>query len=300
MKSGAAAGVALVVVLAAGGCASRLAAPEVGRNRGRIEPASALPAHPRVQIYRVDADGIAARMHEAEAPLDARARFETGPLAPGPYVLALRSATLPLSLTSLRVEGPTTAVLRPVTDTAPLLQLRIEPPRDSAGPIEVRLTHEATTEVVVDRREATIQPGGFVTLRGLRPGRWRVDLPRLGWTTEIILVAGAGARDFVLDPPPLPESAAVVTGVITDLRADPAPGLAVTIRPLAPDTGDAQAWGRLATSDRDGAYRVVGVAPGPSHLRVERRERLHRRIPAPRAVTIPPSGEVRLGFVVEP
>jgi hypothetical protein len=255
------------------------------------------PQHARIAVYRVTEGGVVERMQRADIEVDSDGRFQSEPLNPDRYLFAMRSPGRPPSIMRVRVPPapPMTLVAR-----APLGQARLEIRRnaDATAPVSVLLSRVDEGLPVVDRRSATV--GDAVSLiEGLTPGRWRLDVLGTGSTTEIEVPEAPKHITLTLANPPIGVGAEM-KGRVMRTDGSPAAGLAVTVRPLAEDGSAALAWGRFALTNSDGGYHLVALPPGPALLRIESRDAVFRRVPAPEIVTIPPSGGVDRSFVVAP
>ncbi len=269
-----------------------------GTIAGRLEGASSLSPGSRVEVYCEGPGSTAVPLPFADAKLDTLGRFRTGPLPPGRYVLVWRGDEAPPSITATRVPAPGPAEMQPIVASG-LVQLRIDLPAAAREPVRCRLTEAAPPERVPDRRDVLVEPRSPRFVRGLRPGRWRIDLPTVGASTEIDLPAGVSQRQVSLDFPPIAPGAEL-DGRVTLLDGSPCGPVAVTARRVSEPGSGGEAWARFAMTDAEGRYRILGLPPGPCMVRVEDREVLYQILPAGRIVEIPPSGKVDLGFVVEP
>jgi hypothetical protein len=259
---------------------------------GQIEGVQTIGKDAAVQVYRVDGEGLATPDPFETVKPDALGRFTTRVLSPGRYRIVYRSFEAPPSVGSANVPLDTNVVLRPVVESG-LVQLRA---RSSGEAATCRLTECKPKDGVPDVREFTCDARSSTILRGLRRGLWTLDIPTSGATTEIDVTGGDELRELLVDPP-APTTGASISGVVLRIEGTPAPWMVVTVRPLA---ASATRWGRYATTGLDGAYRIVGIPPGRSLVRVECRESPVRILPAPQTIEIPPSGVVQLGWVVEP
>ena len=291
-------GLVVVAVAALAACrtAPRIDDPSPGIVRGRIEGVQNLDPAARVQVYGVDGEGLVTRDPFETVTPDRLGRFATRVLSPGRYRLVYRNPDAPPSVTSVRVPIDTEAVLRPVVE-AGLTELRATTATDEER--VCRLTSEKPRDGIVDVREFRCSSKAPAVIRGLRSGRWRLDLPELGATTEIELPFATGQREMVIDPPAV-AAGATLSGEVRRLDAAGGAWLVVAVRPLDGLGETAGRWGRYAVTDLKGQYRVVGIAPGTSLVRVECREVPVRILPAPHVVGIPPSGVLELSFIVEP
>lgn len=287
----------LVLVLAAAACrSSEVPQPGPGILRGRVEGGAA-PDGATVQIYRLGHDGRPEPDPFETAAPDAKGAWTTKPLSPGRYRVVLRAPDRPPAATTVRVPTPELAILRRV-DGFGLVEhaFRAAP---GCGPLRCRLTEVRPHHETPDVRTFTCGPDRALVVRGLRPGPWRLDLPELGLTTEVVVVPGAGLPELTVDPPE-PAPGGSLTGEVRSLDGSGAAWLAVVARPLPDPEGPGARWGRYGLTDRRGRYRIVGIPPGAALVRVECREVPVRILPAPHVVPIPPSGTLELGFVVEP
>lgn len=288
-----------LVALALAACRSPgpLDGPEVGALHGRIAGTEPPPAGARVQVYRLDPDGRPTPDPFATVTPGADGRFATGALSPGRYRVVYRRPGGPPSISTVRVPTSEALSIRPVAETG-LVELRVTAP-PGAGTVRCRLTEARPKDGVPDVREFSCSAGAEASVAGVRPGRWWLDLPDLGATTEVEVASGLGLAALSVDVP-FAETGGVATGVVR--QADGAAGawLVIAARPLDSTADAASRWGRYAITDRAGRYRIVGIPPGPALLRVECRESPARILPAPQIVTIPPSGTIEMGFVVEP
>jgi hypothetical protein len=292
----------LVFVLAAALAACRSPAPPepgAGFLRGKVTGVQSFPATARVQVYRVDPQGIPTPDPFELAPVDKVGRFRTHDLLPGNYRLVYRGAEGPPAVCTTRVPTELDVVLRPLV-TDGLVQLRLGLNATFTEPVRCRLTEaEPPGGDIPDVRDVRCAPFSPLFVRGMRPGRWYVDLPELGATTEIVLPETDVLRELDLDPP-LIESGAILSGEVRRTDGDGAAWVIVAVRPLPEPGASATAWGRFAVTDRAGRFQVIGIPPGPSLVRVECREVRYRIPGSAEFVTIPPSGRVSRGFVVEP
>ncbi len=290
---------ACLVALALAGCRSpgALDGPRVGAVQGRIAGVEGPPPAARVQIYRLDADGRPTPdLFETVTP-GADGRFTTEPLSPGRYRFVYRRPSGPPSITTVRVPTDEPVVMRPLAETG-LVELQVTTP-SVAGTLRCRLTEARPKDGIPDVREFTCAAGANASVRGVRPGRWWLDLPELGATTEVDVESGLGLRALAIDPPP-GDSGGTASGVVRQIDGAAGAWLVVSARPLDSSGESAIRWGRYAITDRSGRYRIVGIPPGTALLRIECRESPARILPAAQIVIIPPSGTVELGFVVEP
>jgi hypothetical protein len=290
--------IALVAVaLLAAGClggGSVTASP--GRVRGRVEGARALPKGGYVQVLRFDADGVAVPDPFERVTPDALGRFATDVLSPGRYRLVWRPPDAPPSAVTVRVPTQELAVLRaPVALSGVTLTVKSKE-RES---VRCVLTEVDPADGLADVREFECADRLPATVRGLRPGRFYLDLPARGLTTEIDVPAGVPQRDLVLDPPPA-SGLGGVAGRVRRTGGRAAPWLVVAVRPLGDGGAEAERWGRYAMTDGAGAFALTGVPPGRALVRVEGREWPARVLPAPQTVAIPPSGMIETHFVVGP
>jgi hypothetical protein len=293
---------ALVAVAAAllAGCRSPgFGTPRPQRVEGRVEGATDLPADAHVAVYRMDEHGLPVPLAGERPVPDARGAFATSLMAPGRYVLALRSVALAPSLTTVSVPPASPATLR-AHSTQRGLELSLALAGEAPAALEVRLTEARTLADVPDRRECVLAPGEARTVRYLAPGLWRLDLPALGATADVALWRDdAESRRLELTAPAATVGSEVF-GVVIRLDGSPAPGVAVTVRPMRDDGGAAEPWGRYALTDAAGHFRVAGVRAGEALVRVETRDVPYALLPPPRRVRIPPSGTLEMGFLVRP
>jgi len=284
-----------VAALVAGCKGPSLGPTSAGTVHGRIEGVQKFDQECAVQVYRLDEAGLPTPdPFETVAP-DATGKFMTRVLSPGRYRVVYRHPAGPPSAVSVRVPSDTDAVLRPLVVPG-LVQLRVT----TIGPsMRCRLTEAAPADGIPDVREIVARSDAPVFVRGIRPGRWYVDLPETGATTEIDVPKGETLRELLIDPPPAVPGGAV-SGEVRRIDGLAGAWMVVSARPLTASGQSAARWGRFAATDRSGSYRVVGIPPGPCLVRVECRELPVRVLPSPNTPTIPPSGEIQLGFVVEP
>ncbi len=285
----------LVVVAALAACRStEIAGPAPAAVHGKIQGAQTFGEGASVQVYRIDDAGLPTPDPFETVRPDRLGRFTTRVLSPGRYRLVYRSADAPPAIASANVPLDTQVVLRPLVE-AGLVQVRAKSSGDS---YRCRLTEMKPPDGVPDLREFSCSARDAVLLRGLRRGRWALDLPDLGATTEVEVSGGGDLSELVVDPPPMVVGASM-TGEVRRADGAGAPWMVVSARPLGTSGVSAQRWGRFATTDVSGLYRIVGIPPGPTLVRVECREAPARILPAAQVVDIPPTGLVHLGFVVE-
>jgi hypothetical protein len=285
-----------IALLAAGCAGPRGAASSPARVRGRVEGARAIPDGAYVQVLRIDGDGLVSPDPFERVTPDALGRFSTSVLSPGRYRLVYRPPDAPPSAMTVRVPNSEPAVLR---DRLPLGGVALTVESKEREPVRCVLTEVSPEDGVTDVREFECRDRVPATVRGLRPGRFYLDLPERGLTTEVDVPAGVPQRDLVLDPPP----AVGMGGLAGQVRrngGDGAAWLVVAARPLGESGGPAERWGRYATTDRSGAFALERIPAGRALVRVETRQWSARILPAPRAVAIPPSGMIELGFEVGP
>jgi len=287
--------VALLVVALAACRTHEPVAPAPTAVRGRVENAQPVPKDATVQVYRIDDAGQPTPdPFETVAP-DAGGAFATRPLSPGKYRIVYRSSEGAPSMTTAVVPLDAPVVLRAVAPVG-LVQVRV---RSSGDALRCRLTEKSPHDGVPDFREFTCGSRDTPLLRGVRRGIWTLDLPDLGATTEVEVAGGDDLRELFVDPPP-PSPGATLTGVVRRSDGAGAPWLAVTVRPLVREGEAASRWGRYATTDASGGYKIVGIPPGRAFVRVEHRDAYVRLLPGPVVADIPPSGTIHLGFVLEP
>jgi hypothetical protein len=289
--------VCVAALIAVAGCAGgrgELASP--GRVRGRVEAAQRLPQGAYVEVLRIDGNGVAIPDPFERVTPDALGRFSTNVLSPGRYRLVLRRPDAPPSAVTVHVPTGELAVLRsPIAVDGVTLSVKSK----EHEPVRCVLTEVSPGDGLADVREFECTDRLPATVRGLRPGRFYLDLPERGLTTELDVPAGVPQRDLVLDPPP----AGGIGGVAGQVRrtgGDAAAWLVVAARPLGDDGAPAERWGRYATTDRTGSFSLAGIPAGRALVRVETRAWPAGVLPAPRAVAIPPSGMIELGFEVGP
>ena len=291
---------ALVLVLVAGLAACRsvpqIDDPSPGLVSGRIEGVQNIDPASRVQVYGVDGDGLVTREPFETVTPDRLGRFVTRVLSPGRYRFVYRNPDAPPSVTSVRIPIDTPVVLRPVVESG-LTELRAA--SASAEARVCRLTAEKARDGIVEVREFRCSSQEPALLRGLRPGRWRLDLPEIGATTEIDLPFASAQREMVIDPPEV-EAGATLSGEVRRIDGAGGAWLIVAVRPMDGLGETAGRWGRYAVTDLKGQYRVVGIAPGTALVRVECREVPVRILPVPHVLGIPPSGTLEMSFIVEP
>jgi hypothetical protein len=285
-----------LVLVALAACASpEIPGPSAAAIHGKIESVDVIGKDARVQVYRIDDSGLTTPDPFETVDPDTIGRFTTRVLTPGRYRVVYRSLEAPPSIATAMVPRDTTVVLRPVEKSG-LVQLRASA---EGGPVRCRLTEIGAPDGIPDVRTFTCGDRQTPILHGLRPGRWTLDLPEVGATTEVDVAGGGAVRELSVDPPAA-TTGAELTGVVTKLDGTPAAWMVVSVRPMSASGEPASRWGRYAATDRSGRYRIVGIPPGPSLVRVECREASARILPSPHLVQIPPSGAVHLGFVVEP
>jgi hypothetical protein len=272
--------------------------PATGAVSGTIEGAQSFPGDARVQVYRIDESGIPVPDPFESVRVDRLGKFTTRVLTPGRYRLVYRSLEAPPSTAAAKVPPDFRVTLRPLV-AAGLAQLRVTAARPDAEPARCRLTEAEPGGDLPDVREFRCAPGAPVLLRGLRPGRWYLDLPDVGATTEIVLPRRDPLRELELDPPAIAATASL-TGQVLRISGTGAPWAVVSARPLTASGEAGAAWGRYAVTDRAGMFRIVGIPPGPALVRVECREVRYVLLPAAQVVAIPPSERASIGFVVEP
>lgn len=285
-----------VAVLAAGCASGGASLSSPGRLNGRVEGSQRPPKGAYVQVFRIDADGIAVPDPFERVTPDALGRFATDVLSPGRYRLVYRQPDAPPAALTVRVPNKELAVLRPpVTVDGVALTVK----SNEREPVRCVLTEIGPKDGLADVREFECVSRLPATVRGLRPGRYYLDLPSRGLTTEVDVPAGVPQRDLVLDPPP-DAGVGGVSGRVRRTGGDGAGWLVVAARPISEGDGEAGRWGRYVTTDRTGAFALAGVPEGRTLVRVESRQWPAGVLPAPRAVAIPPSGMIELGFEVGP
>jgi len=287
--------VCAVIVLSAA-CAGGPVVSSPGRVHGRIEGSRAMPKGAYVQVFRIDADGVAAPDPFERVTPDAVGRFATDVLSPGRYRLVYRPPDAPPSAVTVRVPTRETAVLRaPLAVGGVVLSVKSKEPE----PVLCVLTEISPPDGLADVREFECTNRLPATVRGLRPGRFYLDLPGRGLTTEVDVPDGVPQRDLVLDPP-ADGGLGGLTGKVQRTGGDGAAWLVVAARPLGVEGGPAERWGRYVTTDRQGAFALAGIPPGRALVRVEGRQWPARALPAAKMVAIPPSGMIEMGFEVGP
>jgi hypothetical protein len=289
---------ATVLALAAlvAGCKGPALGPtSAGTVHGRIEGVQKFDKDCVVQVYRLDEAGLPTPDPFETVSPDATGKFATRVLSPGRYRVVYRQPIGPPSALSVRVPYETETVLRPLVVPG-LVQLKVT---TTVVSLRCRLTEAAPADGIPDVREFGARSDAPVFIRGIRPGHWYLDLPETGATTEIDVPGTEALRELVVDPPPASPGGAVY-GEVRRIDALAGAWMVVSARPLSPSGESASRWGRYASTDRSGAYRIVGIPPGPCLVRVECREVPVRILPSPNVATIPPSGAIQLGFVVEP
>ena len=291
---------AVLLLLAAAACRSasviddRVPTPI----KGRVEGMHRTPPAARIQVYRLDASGGITLLPFEWATPDRLGRFATHPLGPGRYRLAYRSGEGPPSIGTAKIPGEANVTLRPMPTTG-LVRLRVSTSRTDPQPVRCRLSEADPPFGIADMREFMCSPAAPVFLPALRPGRWRVDVPAIGATTEIDVPAGGGEASVSLDIPNL-DAGASISGEVLRLAGTPAAYVVVSARSLRDDGAAAVAWGRYGITDRAGRYMIVGIPPGRALVRVACGEVRYRILPSPHEVPIPPSGKLELGVLVEP
>ena len=270
---------------------------EAQRLRGVVEGLER-PDHARVEVFRTTDAGIVERLHGAAVTPGADGTFATSPLLPGRYLLALRAGDRPVSVITLPVPPAPHArlVARRALGNASL-ELRHELP--DVEELAVALTHTERGVPVTDRRAVAVRAGVTSLVRGLTPGRWQLDLVTGGATTELSVPEGAGTLTYTVSPPAVGAGAQMVGRVLRE-DGQPARSVAVTVRGFPEGAETPAEWGRYALTDSDGGYRLAGLSAGRALLRIECRDAVHRRVPRPEIITIPPSGVMRRSFVVGP
>jgi len=265
-----------------------------GTIRGLEHPETA-----RIAIYRVTPFGVVERLPGADADVDADGRFESEMLNPDLYIFALRAPGHPVSIVRVPIPPapPVTLVARKALGLGPAsLEIRRAP--GSEGPLRLLLSRVEEGVPVVDRRPVTVTDSVSL-IDGLTPGRWSVDVLGTGATTEIEIPKTAKLLTLTLRAPQL-NAGAEMKGRVLRNDGEPASGLAVTVRMLAPDGSATESWGRYALTNSDGGYHLIGLPAGRALLRVESRDAVYWRLPGAEVVTIPPSGRLDRSFVVDP
>jgi len=288
---------ALACAVLLAGCVTSPPSAAAQRIRGTVVGLDR-PEEAHVELFRLTSNGVAQRLHGAEAVPGSDGRFSTSLLLPGRYVLALRAPGRPPSVVTLPVPpAPEVRLVARVADPAASLELR----HDVAGAamLEVVLTRVEDGLPVPDRRRLPVPAGAPLRIDGLTPGRWSLDLVGLGVTTEVDVGAEGSLAAVVLDPPTVGSGAPMIGRVLRE-DGSPARGVAVTVRSYPEGTLAPSAWGRSTLTDSDGGYRLVGLPSGRVLVRVECREAVQTRLPKPAVMSIPPSGVVRRSFVVGP
>jgi hypothetical protein len=288
---------AVASALVACGCARASAVvASPAKVSGRIEGMLRVPEGAHVQVLRIDGDGVLTPDPFERFVPDSLGRFTTGVLSPGRYTLVYRRPDAPPSSTTVRVPDQSHVVLRAVRDDIGVaLSVKTSEPE----PVRCVLTEASPPAGVADVREFECRHRLAATVRGLRPGRYYLDLPERGLTTEVDVPAGSAQRDLTLDPPST-SGLGGVSGSVRRKNGTGAPWLVVAARPLAEGAGPAERWGRYVTTDRTGTFSLGAIPPGKTLVRVERRQGSLPVLPAPRTVAIPPSGMIEVGFVVGP
>jgi hypothetical protein len=262
---------------------------------GRVEGAERIPRGAVVQVYRIEATGLPSPEPFETVEPDKLGRFRTRALAPGRYRFAYRSGDGPPSVASARVPDVVNVVLHPLVLPG-LVGLRATTP--SIEFVACKLTEAKAADGVPDVRQFRCWSREPASVRGLRPGAWRLDLPELGATTEVELPSGEAFREVIVDPPAIAGGGTLV-GEVRRIDGSPAAWMTVTARPLSPTAASATRWGRYGVTDRAGRYRIVGIPPGQTLVRVECREAPLRVPPSAQVISIPPAGTAQLGFVAE-
>ena len=288
---------AIAAALIAPGCAgggARLAAP--AKVSGRIEGLLRAPEGAYVQVLRIDGDGVLTPDPFERLVPDSLGRFTTDVLSPGRYTLVYRRPDAPPSSATVRVPEQSQVVLRAVRDEGGVaLSVKTSEPE----PVRCVLTEASPPAGVADVREFECRHRLAATVGGLRPGRYYLDLPERGLTTEVDVPAGSPQRDLVLDPPAT-SGLGGVSGSVRRKNGAGAPWLVVAARPLGEGAGSADRWGRYVTTDRTGSFALAALPAGRALVRVERRQGAAPVLPAPLTVAIPPSGMIEVGFEVGP
>ncbi len=287
---------ALLAALLLPACVGPFAGPRTATVAGHVRRLPD-PATARIELYRWD-DGVPVRLPGADVTPRPDGSFRTERLAPARYLLALRVADRPVSVVEALVP-PGPAVDLVARDVVGRATLEIDALPGATGEQRLLLTRPEEGVPLVDRREVVVRRDATSRVRGLVPGRWRLDVVGTGATCEIDVPARETTIVLASAPPPL-GSGCDVHGRVLRTDGSPAPGVAVTFRPLAADESSAVAWGRYALTDFDGGYHVVGVPAGPVLVRLESRDAAVPHLPVPERLTIPPSGSLVRSFVVGP
>lgn len=288
---------AIAAMLFAPGCAgggAHLASP--AKLSGRIEGMLRVPDGAYVQVLKIDGDGVLTPDPFERLVPDSLGRFTTGVLSPGRYTLVLRRPDAPPSSTTVRVPDQEQVLLRPVRAEG---GVALSVKSSEREPVRCVLTEASPPAGVADVREFECRPRIAATVAGLRPGRYYLDLPERGLTTEVDVPAGSPQRDLVLDPPAT-SGLGGVSGSVRRKHGAGAPWLVVAARPLGEGAGAAERWGRYVTTDRTGSFALAALPAGNALVRVEARQGPSPVLPAPRTVAIPPSGMIEVGFEVGP
>jgi len=124
---------------------------------------------------------------------------------------------------------------------------------------------------------------------GTPSGRMRVEADGYGTLTRNVIVVGNLRQDFLLVPE------AVLVGKVTTSDGEPVAGARVTanMEPVEIQHDLASRW---AASDRDGRFRINGLAPGAFQVVAEARGMRSARVPI---VARPTKSSIELHLVIE-
>jgi hypothetical protein len=274
------------------------APPGLARARGRIL-ADPLPADARIEVLRRDDLGLASPLVGFDVVPDRLGHFRTQPLAPGRYVLVLRSRDVPPAFANVRLPASDDVVLRPELPSGGV-SIVLFTPAAREGPLRCRLVAPTPHGGVLDVRELVLIPGQDVAISGIAPGTWRIDATNSAATAELVVRPGATPQRFVIDPPLPAPGTGGVEGTVTRRDGSAPRAVLVSAWPRADDGRSLVPWGRYGQVGREGKFEVLGLPAGAAMIRVEQRAAAHRLVPPPEMIEIPPSGRVERAFVVDP
>jgi hypothetical protein len=198
--------------------------------------------------------------------------FEMRSVAPGSYVLVVRSATeitssiaapVPVEVGETQIEGVEVSLGTGGTVSG---RMTISPaaPAGAKNP-SIRLA--PADFPTVDALSATAGDDGRFAIKGLFPARYRLsveDLPEGGYVKSVKLggrpvdesgMELSGGADLEIT---VSREGAQVDGVVSGPEDKPAAGAVVA---FIPESGR-ESWYRSATADHDGSFRLKGVPPG--------------------------------------
>ena len=179
---------------------------------------------------------------------DAQGQFVLAPVASGRY--------------TLEVSGPEAPAKRVVIDSDRWSEVRL----DAGGGVRCLVRDGATGIALANARVELSGPGpaitrttdarGFVEVRGLAPGEWKLVAHAAGYAiapATLAIRAGRTSDDVTMDA----VRGATVEGVVRDRYGRRIGGVRVAIGAVA------------TTADADGNFRLVDVAPGATEVDAE-------------------------------